>query len=1520
MSDNNNNGDSGNAPAPDRSESGNPQGHGRSRGRGQNGRRPQRPCAPSFQGREPSLKGHVYDLSSQRNSEQCVKTTKEVMNWVGREHSENTGEFCEAVQTLDLADPTPPADPPAGDNIAFERWKIELKKHADREEAHVNFLARLYTVVLGQCTEALEDRLRSHTGWLHAQQNGIRLLQMIKTITYTFEDRRYLPDAVLDVKEEFYRLTQGRNESLQRYYERFKNQVSVMDEVGVNIVDPSVTEFVAAANGRAGAPNGADRLEATNRTLATRFIRGANKRFKPYLTELRHAALNNHNDYPVSLTVAYNIMQRRSEAMVPVIDPPDTDGIAFVTAGRNGRSYPNINCHNCHEDGHYADQCPNEQGSGEQGMVFTSSVGRSERIPLWWLLLDNEANVDLIRNRKMLNNIRRVPNSMTVHCNAGSRSTNLMGDLPGYPKPVWYSPHAIANILSLSNVKSIPRWRVSYSSDGNDAFMVSREDGSALEFGCSDGSDGPRGLHRCVINEDGLSGMALVNTVAENKTKYTNEECNRAVSARTLQKIIGRPSTKDFIRYITRNQIPNCTATKNDIVNAENTFGPEVASLKGKTVRRDPPRVRMGYAGLPPEVKERYQVVTICADIMHVNGIPFFVSISRVIKFGTAQELSSKSKKVVLKAIDNVLAAYHAGGFRVRYALMDGAFESYKPDLADPKRGVILNTTARDEHVGDIERYIRTLKERTRANWHSVPFTRVPSIMVVDMVKSAVFWRNAFPVVDGASDELSPRTIITGANIDFNRHCRFEFGEYVQTHEQHDNSMDPRTVGALVLRPTGNAQGSHYFLSLATGRRLNRLNATKLPMPAEVIDRVHVLARRQNANRGLVFGDRDNIDLEDDEDDGWDDGDDSTHAPSLAPTDEEDPDDDVDPDNCGLEVNCDEVEEPIDGDADEVDIQENAGVDVPLVEEVDPQEDSDSDSEDEDEPDDAGSTGVDAARSEHYDLRPLERRNYAMVAAGVDKTAVEETLATPQMSMKRGLEIFGDQGVQAVRSEMQQLHDRKVMDPRPSKELTREQKKEALAYLMFLKRKRCGKIKARGCADGRKQRAWIDPEAAASPTVSLEAVMLTAAIDAMEGREVAVIDVPGAFMQADMDELVHVRFTGKMVELLMEIDPDMCGPCIVKEGRETVLYVELLKALYGTLRAARLFWEKLTKQLLEWGFTANPHDSCVMNKMVNGKQLTVAWHVDDLKISHVDALAVDHFIDQMEEEFGKEAPLSKSRGKVHDYLGMVLDYSKPGKLVLNMIDYIKTVLAEVPMEMRGRARTPAANHLFTVNNGDPVPLDDERAKTFYRIVMQLQYLSQRARPDLRTAISFLCKRVTKSDEDDWKKLIRVVKYLDCTKSLMLTLEAGVDGVLHWFVDASFGVHHDMKGHTGALLTMGKGTLYSTSSAHKLVARSSTEAELIGVHDVLPQMLWTLRFLEAQGFKVNGTILHQDNKSAMLLEKNGRGSSSRRTRHIELRYYFVKEHVDAGTIKIVHCPTKEMWADYFTKPVQGGLFY
>lgn len=122
------------------------------------------------------------------------------------------------------------------------------------------------------------------------------------------------------------------------------------------------------------------------------------------------------------------------------------------------------------------------------------------------------------------------------------------------------------------------------------------------------------------------------------------------------------------------------------------------------------------------------------------------------------------------------------------------------------------------------------------------------------------------------------------------------------------------------------------------------------------------------------------------------------------------------------------------------------------------------------------------------------------------------------------------------------------MVARKPDKLASEQKREALAYLMFLKCKWGRKTKGHGCADARKQRDYTAKEDAASPTVATEAVFLTAVIDAMENCEVAGFDVPGAFMQAGLDELVHMRFTGKMVKLFLEIDKEMYKSCMTQEA------------------------------------------------------------------------------------------------------------------------------------------------------------------------------------------------------------------------------------------------------------------------------------------------------------------------------------------------------------------------------------
>jgi hypothetical protein len=201
-------------------------------------------------------------------------------------------------------------------------------------------------------------------------------------------------------------------------------------------------------------------------------------------------------------------------------------------------------------------------------------------------------------------------------------------------------------------------------------------------------------------------------------------------------------------------------------------------------------------------------------------------------------------------------------------------------------------------------------------------------------------------------------------------------------------------------------------------------------------------------------------------------------------------------------------------------------------------------------------------------------------------------------------------------------------------------------------------------------------------------VMLSCVIYAEEERDVAIIDIPGAFMQVDMDEIVRMRLDGKMAELLVHIDPSRYEKYVVHENGKPVIYVLLKKALYRTLRAALLFWRRLSSQLKEWGFIANPYDPCVVNKEINGKQCTILWHVDDLKISHVDPEVVTSIIDMVEGEFGKEAPLTIVRGKVHEYLGMTIDFSTVGKVRFSMISYIRDTLDELPKDMDGENSTP----------------------------------------------------------------------------------------------------------------------------------------------------------------------------------------------------------------------------------------
>jgi hypothetical protein len=257
-------------------------------------------------------------------------------------------------------------------------------------------------------------------------------------------------------------------------------------------------------------------------------------------------------------------------------------------------------------------------------------------------------------------------------------------------------------------------------------------------------------------------------------------------------------------------------------------------------------------------------------------------------------------------------------------------------------------------------------------------------------------------------------------------------------------------------------------------------------------------------------------------------------------------------------------------------------------------------------------------------------------------------------------------------------------------------------------------------------------------------------------------------------------------------------------------------------------------------------------------------------------------------------------------------------VTVDMCDYVKNMIDEFPIDLgNDTAPTPAAGNLFDVEESGC--LNKKRAEDLHTFVAKGLFACKRARPDIHTATTFLCTRVKQPNEDDWDKLLRLMKYLNGTQDEVLFLSADDLHVIKWYVDASFAVHPDFKSHTGGAMTFGRGVPISMSRKQKLNTRSSTEAELVAVDDMANLILWTRLFLDEQGYRVSRNLLHQDNKSAMLLERNGKRSSSKRTRAINIRYFFITDQIEKGNVEVQYCPTNLMIGDFFTKPLQGKKF-
>jgi hypothetical protein len=978
---------------------------------------------------------------------------------------------------------------------------------------------------------------------------------------------------------------------------------------------------------------------------------------------------------------------------------------------------------------------------------------------------------------------------------------------------------------------------------------------------------------------------------------------------------------------------------------------------------------------------------------MHVNGIKFLISYSKHIGLLQTYCVRKNNRESILECILKMMQTYKSRSvFTVVTIEADGAFESIKHELQDDPYNVTLSTCDADRHVETVERQIRFLKERIRAVRTMMPYKKLPKRFTIEMVHRITILINSLPKQNGIHPVLSPREIVTGKKF---RCPTIRIGQYVQGHTGGNNSTDEeRSIDALYIGRADNGSG-HVVFKLNTKQPVSVNRVTVIPTNDATIKTVNDIGEQENQPQGIEFSDLNGkVTLQDfaenanDDDSNASDDDfemDNEYQEEIdneIAMEEEDGimgNDDPDIQEDYFQTPIQQHDNNVRGNNEPTSAiiprrtrgNNNPAVTFSNVVTPGDQEcakrrkkksDSDENTEMEDEldtditsptddtkvgvdgviepnegnDDDEHSTSSNAPKELESDLGPywaLAHTAYACVLNTIASYSnIEASKSTPQYGFNRGLKEFGDLAYQATVKELDDnlLGMGAVKMLKPS-EINKTIRYEALNYLMFIKRKRCGKVKARGCADGRPQREYISKDESSSPTVSIYALMTSCLMDAIEGRKVATCDIPGAFLQADWpaERDCYIKFEGAMVSMICDIDPKYKKDVVYGKNGRKYLYAKLTKAVYGTLLGAILFYEKLSKQLEDWGYVPNCYDRCTFNKMIDGNQITIQFHVDDLKISHMKQSVIDDVLDDLNKKFGtSKKPLAATTGDIHDYLGITIDYSEKGKVKFTMYDYLEDVVSDMPDDMRGTSPTPASDNLFDVDEESTL-LTEKEADFFHRTTARLLFAAKRARPDLQVAVAYLCTRVKCPNQSDYRKLTRVIKYLRLTISIPLVLGWDDTGQLIWSVDASFAVHKDMRSHTGAVLSLGQGALMAMSLKQKINTKSSTEAELVGVDDAMNFIEWIQLFVEQQIKMLNKEsvlnkigneiIIQQDNTSTIQLVKNGKQSSTKRTRHINIRYFYVTSKIKDGSMKVIYHPTKEMVSDYLTKPLQGSLF-
>jgi hypothetical protein len=1424
------------------------------------------------------------------------------------------------------------------------------------------FFAYLFKLMSSESALQIESHSDYHTAYQNSDPHLLWQIIMYTHLTHVNGARPEMVELTRsDEEDKHHSLMQGKNESIGDFLNRLTNSYTILIAAGSTAFtdQQKAIQFLKKldqsrhGNMLADMKNRAQRGEPLPATLYEAYTIASHWLVKKGPGQF---AYENHTVYLADVT--------------------GRGGRGRSRGGRggrgNGRESPKVpfvekrRCYNCDEYGHLAKDCPEEakKESSQRVAVVTTTLPNndpseefdddssvtsgayayvmthSSETPASHVLalhgtkknpnvvyLDNGATASIFGNRDLLHDMFNPSVNITVE--GFSRNSALKVESKGHFKelgPVWHHKDVTVNVLSQSSLVDTG-CKVTYDhlTDIYDikpfecdfSYKFTRENGNGLySLTCNRHDAWSKYSRKPHIGEGHhfqyFKGQVLFATVIKNQTFYSDREVKNAAIARHFMAKMGADTSKAAKAMI--KSMKNCPVNDRDIDIADFIYGSQpYDALMGHANSKKSPAIMMDLLPIKVQVQQHGFI-----DIMFVAPLAFLVLVVKPLNMTFCQALDGedfivkqrRSKSNLSKVLFNMLAGLKSRGFIVQIISCDGekSISAMIPELNS--NGHIVSITAAGSHVAVVEKKIQDAKKKLRRTLNCLPFSANKVILLYATYFSIGNVNNH--ISSRSLDQISPRQRFTGRMLDMKLDVRFEFGAYCHaTVPNTNNSMDARTDACICLLSAYNLTGSVKMFDLNTKAIVTRDNFVLLPMPSSVISYLNSLARADGINTIVRFNGGNEVIT-----------DDSNQLPNyIYPADVLQDD---------VQVDQPAQPDPIGGD---VVVADAASIDDVLSDSV--------------------ATGVDAHRhnleqavNDDATLQqpdivpPLPIQECPIVPA--DVPPVVPPVVPPRIipgshirdmfrgrapivnqhalhiSVRAALREFPTDAMRAITSELSQMISKKVWTPIIARQLTQDQRRSVIRSSMFITEKKDPsgaflKLKARLVAGGDQQDKTLYNDISAA-TAATSSVFMVAAIAAREKRLVTVVDITCAYLNAKMSNqvVVHMKLNKTLTNMLVDMDDSYTryinndGGCIVRLDR----------ALYGCVESAALWADHIKGSLMYGGFTQNPHDICCYNKMYDNVQITVIIHVDDLLITCINQTYIDILTDLLISIYKDIRAVS---GRVVGYLGLSFNFMTEGQVTITAPGFMKDLLTTC--RSPGYAVSPATEHLFQVREDAPVPVPTTAdCIYFHSTVAKLLYLAKRTRPDILVTIAFLTTRVTKCDSDDMSKLHRVMSYLNRTADRGVTLRIGNGPIIvRCYIDAAYAVHQDAKSHTGCCVILGEsGSCYMKSAKQKIVTKSSTEAELVALSDSANVPIHMSRFLAAQGHDVPPAILYQDNKSAMALISKGR-STSDLTRHISLRYFWVKEKIKDGTFQIRYCPSKTMWANGLTKPTQGQQF-